>query len=337
MADGEKVVYTSLEVLIAVGCCLGNLLVIWAVWSCRALSKTTFCFIVSLALADFLVGMVAVPFAVIVDGRLQTSFHCCLFISCVVIVLTQASVHSLLAIAVDRYLRVYKPLRYRGSVKKQHLWAAVTVCWLSASILGFIPMFGWHNDDTTTRENSTITCNFIMVISMSYMVNFNFLACILPPTIIMMALYLLLFNMISKQLRKEVGRPVESRSYYRKERRLANSLALVLVLFAACWIPLHIMNTLQYYNIVKVPAIAFHIGILLSHANSAVNPIVYAFKVPKIKKAYRSILMRLTSTEQREDQSSQTLENNASSNSNSIVRCTMKINPQVVLATNQNG
>jgi len=53
-----------------------------------------------------------VPFAVIVDGRLETTFHCCLFISCVVIVLTQASVHSLLAIAVDRYLRVYKPLRF---------------------------------------------------------------------------------------------------------------------------------------------------------------------------------------------------------------------------------
>ncbi|XP_067316583.1 adenosine receptor A3-like [Pseudorasbora parva] len=327
MSDSEKVIYTSLEVLIAVGCCLGNGLVIWAVWSCRALSQTTFCFIVSLAVADFLVGMVAVPFAVIVDGRLKTSFHCCLFISCVVIVLILASVHSLLAIAVDRYLRVYKPLRYRGSVKKQHLWAAVTVCWLSASIIGFIPMFGWHNEDITTRENSTITCHFNTVISMSYLINFIFLACILPPTLIMMALYLFLFNMISKQLRNGVGRPVESRSFYRKERRLANSLALVLVLFAISCLPLQITNTLVYYTSVKVPTVAFHIGILFSHANSAVNPIVYAFKVPKIKMAYKSILTKR----------SQTLENPARSNSNSTARCTMKINPQVVLATNQDG
>ncbi|XP_067314670.1 adenosine receptor A3-like [Pseudorasbora parva] len=334
MSDGEKVIYTSLEVLIAVGCCLGNVLVIWAVWSCRALSQTTFCFIVSLAVTDFLVGMVAVPFSVIVDGQLKTSFHCCFFISCVVIVLNLACVQSLLAIAVDRYLRVYKPLRYRGSVKKQHLWAAVTVCWLSASIIGFIPMFGWHNEDTTTRENSTITCHFITVISMSYMVNFYFLACILPPTLIMMVLYLFLFNMISKQLRSGVGRPVESRSFYRKERRLANYLALVLVLFAISWLPLQIMNTLVYYRSVKVPTVAFHIGILFSHANSAVNPIVYAFKVPKIKMAYKSILTKLRSTEQKEDQSSQ---NPASSNSNSTARCTMKINPKVVLATNQDG
>ncbi|XP_048054483.1 adenosine receptor A3 [Megalobrama amblycephala] len=333
MSNGEKMIYTSLEVLIAVGCCLGNMLVIWAVWSCRALSQTTFCFVVSLAVADFLVGLVAVPFAVVVDGRLKTSFHCCLFISCVVIVLTQASVHSLLAIAVDRFLRVYNPLRYRGAVKKNHLWAAVTVCWLSAFILGLIPMLGWHNEDTTTRENSTITCNFITVIPMSFMVNFNFLACILLPTVIMMALYLLLFNMISKQLRKGVGRNAEPKSFYHKERRLANSLALVLVLFAVCWLPLHIMNTLEYYKIAKVPTVAFHIGILLSHANSAVNPIVYAFKIPKIKMAYKNILMKLTSTEL--NQSSQTLDNNASSNSNSTARCTMKLNPQVVLANNQ--
>ncbi|KAK2889615.1 hypothetical protein QQF64_028184 [Cirrhinus molitorella] len=329
----ETLIYTSLEVLIALGCCLGNVLVIWAVWSCRALSQTTFCFVASLAVADLLVGAVVVPFAVVVDGHFETSFHCCLFLSCVVIVLTQASVHSLLAIAVDRYLRVYNPLRYRGAVKKKHLWAAVTVCWLSAFILGFIPMFGWHNP---TTENSTITCDFITVIDMSYMVNFNFLACNLPPTIIMMILYLLLFNMISKQLRKGIGRGMESRSFYRKERKLANSLALVLVLFAICWLPLHIMNTLNFYKCAEVPSVAFHIGILLSHANSAINPVVYAFKVPKIKMAYKRILKMLTSSE-KEDQSSQTLDNNASSNSNSTARCTMKIKPQVVLIANQDG
>ncbi len=190
-------------------------------------------------------------------------------------------------------------------------------------------MFGWHNKNTTTPENATITCRFITVIDMSYMVNFNFLACILTPTIIMMTLYLLLFNMISKQLRKGVGRSMESTSFYRKERKLANSLALVLVLFVVCWLPVHIMNSLKYYTSVKVPVVALYIGILLSHANSAINPIVYAFKVPKIKMAYKSILMKLTSSEQKGDQNRQILDNNVSSNSNSTTRCSMKIKPQV--------
>lgn len=110
MGAGE-VVYTVLEVLIAISCCLGNLSVIWAVRSSKNLRQPTFYFVVSLAVADFLVGCVAVPIAVVVDGWVQTSFHVCLFLSCVVILLTLASVLSLMAIALDRYLRVFIPLR----------------------------------------------------------------------------------------------------------------------------------------------------------------------------------------------------------------------------------
>lgn len=107
----EDVIYTLLEVLIAISCCLGNMSVIWAVWSSKSLQQPTFCFIISLALADLMVGCVAIPLAVLVDGWVRTSFQACLFISCTVILLTLASVLSLAAIAVDRYLRVFVPLR----------------------------------------------------------------------------------------------------------------------------------------------------------------------------------------------------------------------------------
>uniref|UniRef100_A0A3B4ZNT2 G-protein coupled receptors family 1 profile domain-containing protein n=1 Tax=Stegastes partitus TaxID=144197 RepID=A0A3B4ZNT2_9TELE len=105
------IIYMLVEVLIAVSCCLGNLLVILALWTSKSIQQPTFCLIVSLAVADFMVGCVAIPLAVVVDGRVKTSFHTCLFISCVVILLTLVSVLSLLAIAVDRFFRVYVPLR----------------------------------------------------------------------------------------------------------------------------------------------------------------------------------------------------------------------------------
>ncbi len=92
-------------------CCLGNVLVVWAVCLRRTFRQPTFCFVASLAVADFLVGAVAVPLAVLVDGWVEIQFQACLAVSCVVLVLTQASVLSLLAIAVDRYLRVSIPLR----------------------------------------------------------------------------------------------------------------------------------------------------------------------------------------------------------------------------------
>lgn len=102
--------YTTLEVLTAVFCCLGNMLVILALWSPKTLKQPTLCLIVSLATADFLVGCVAIPSAVMVDGRAETSVQVCLVLSCVVITLTLVSVLCLLAIALDRFFRVCTPL-----------------------------------------------------------------------------------------------------------------------------------------------------------------------------------------------------------------------------------
>lgn len=113
MGDWGWVTYTVLEVLIAVACCFGNVLVVCAVafgiQDC--LRRPTFCFLVSLAVADFLVGAAAVPLAVLLDGRVSLTSHQCLLLSCVVLVLTEASVLSLLAIAIDRYLRLHMPFR----------------------------------------------------------------------------------------------------------------------------------------------------------------------------------------------------------------------------------
>ncbi|XP_066500918.1 adenosine receptor A1-like [Hoplias malabaricus] len=323
MAHVGEVMYTALEIFLVVACCLGNMLVISAVWTSGALRQPTFCFIASLAVADFLVGSVAIPLAVLVDGRVETSFHSCLFISCVVIMLTQASVYSLLAIAVDRYLRVYIPLKYKQRVKSVHSWAIVAACWVTAAALGCVPMFGWNNHDTAKHNSTTIVCQFLTVIPMSYLVNFCFLSCLLPPMVIMTALYCYIFCTISQQLRSAIARAVKTNDYYIKEQKLARSLALVLALFAACWLPIHIMNTIEFYSqSSQVPHIAFYVGILLSHANSAVNPVVYAFKIPRIKKAYNIIWRKYLpcKREQQKCQGSQTAENNASSNTYSTAK-----------------
>ncbi|KAK2915322.1 adenosine receptor A1-like [Channa argus] len=316
------VIYMLVGVLIAVVCCLGNILVISAVWISNSMQKSTFCLIVSLAVADFMVGCVAIPFTMVVERQVTVSFHSCLFISCVVILLPSVSVLSLVAISVDRYLRVSVPLRYKRTVTRKHSFLAVAACWVVAVPLSFAPMLGWYNHKTLSNSvNSTIVCEFISVIPMSYLVYFRFFLCNLTPLLAMTVLYGFVFCTIRGSLREKPGNGGPAHNYLKKEKQLAGSLALVLVLFAVSWLPLHIMNCIVYFvgsNV--VPTTAFYVGILLSHANSAINPIVYAFKIQKIRSGYLKIWRQYIRCEEvnQGPQTNQTTENNLSSNFTSV-------------------
>uniref|UniRef100_I3KBK3 G-protein coupled receptors family 1 profile domain-containing protein n=2 Tax=Oreochromis niloticus TaxID=8128 RepID=I3KBK3_ORENI len=174
-------------------------------------------------------------------------------------------------------------------------------------------MFGWHENETF----SITTCRFIDVIPMSYLVYFNFFLCSLTPLLVMTVLYIYVFCTIRRNLRDKPGSHTRnSYNYLRKEKQLAGSLFLVLALFGLSWLPLHIMNCIQYFGNIEVPKQAFNVGIVLSHANSAVNPVVYAFKIQKIKRAYLKIWKECIScaTEKQESQISQTTDKSSSNN-----------------------
>lgn len=98
-------IYIAMEMVIAVFAILGNVLIIWAVKLNPAFQKNIFYFISSLALADIAVGLV-MPLAIVVNFELWMPYSACLFMCCLLIVFTQASILSLLAIAIDRYLIV---------------------------------------------------------------------------------------------------------------------------------------------------------------------------------------------------------------------------------------
>lgn len=78
--------------------------------------------------------------------------------------------------------------------------------------------------------------------------------------------------------------------YFGKELKLAKSLALVLFLFAVSWLPLHILNCITLFcPDYGKPEFLIYIAIILTHGNSAVNPIVYAFRIKKFRTAFGKI------------------------------------------------
>ncbi len=186
---------------------------------------------------------------------------------------------------------------YKRVVTPKRAGIAVFVCWTVAFIVGLTPMLGWnnlhnlqHNNNGSIGSDLIITCQFENVISMEYMVYFNFFGWVLPPLLFMLIIYSEIFYMIHKQLNKKVSSHSEPNRYYDKELKLAKSLALVLFLFAVSWLPLHIMNCITLFcPKCEKPMFLIYIAILLTHGNSAVNPIVYAFRINKFRTAFQRI------------------------------------------------
>ncbi|XP_003973684.1 adenosine receptor A1-like [Takifugu rubripes] len=293
----SKALYIVMEVVIALLSVVGNVMVVWAVRINRSLRDTTFCFIVSLALADIAVGALVIPLAITISIGLQTHFYSCLLVACTVLVLTQSSILALLAIAFDRYLRVKIPMSYKRVVTPRRAGLAVLFCWLVSIVVGLMPMLGWNNlqslrdNGSLVTEDLLVTCAFETVISMDYMVYFNFFGWVLPPLLLMLAIYIEIFYMIHKQLnRKVTDSHIDPRRYYGKELKLAKSLALVLFLFAISWLPLHILNCITLFcPTCENSEVIMYTAIILTHGNSAVNPIVYAFRIKKFHTAFRKI------------------------------------------------
>ncbi|KAM9859310.1 adenosine receptor A1 [Aulostomus maculatus] len=286
LQEHVDMVYISIETAIALASVLGNVLVVLAVCVDRDLRNTTFCFIVSLAVADIAVGVLVIPLAIIISLGFDTQFYTCLFLSCLLLIITQSSILSLLAIAIDRYLRVKIPTRYNTIVTQGRAYVAVFLCWILSFVTGLVPMTGWNNRDVlgNLSDTSNIVCEFTAVIRMDYMVYFNFFGWVMVPLTIMIALYGEIFRVIRQQLNRRAEATCDGDRYYRKELKLAKSLALVVFLFAVCWLPIHIMNCIDFFcPDCSIPKVAIYVGIFMSHVNSALNPMVYAFRIKRLR------------------------------------------------------
>ncbi|NXX27850.1 AA3R protein, partial [Nicator chloris] len=281
-------IYIGSECLVALCATLGNILVMWVVRLNAAFQKTTLYFIASLALADIAVGLLVTPLAIVVNLGITVPAYGCLFMCCLMVVFTNASILSLLAIAIDRYLRVKLPTRYKIITTERRVWWALGLCWCLSLLGGLIPMLGWSKADP--RSSSSLRCQFMAVMRMDYMVYFCFFAWTLVPLLVMCALYAEIFYLLRTKLSQ--GTTARgARAFYGQEFKTAKSLALVLFLFAISWLPLCIINCVSYfYPESQIPRYLMYLAILLSHGNSAMNPIIYAYKIKKFKTTYLLIL-----------------------------------------------
>ncbi|XP_004645682.2 histamine H1 receptor [Octodon degus] len=122
-----------------------NLLVLYAVRSERKLHTVGNLYIVSLSVADLIVGAVVMPMSILYLYRSVWILGrpLCLFWLSMDYVASTASIFSVFILCIDRYRSVQQPLRYLRYRTKTRASATILGAWL-LSFLWVIPILGWH-------------------------------------------------------------------------------------------------------------------------------------------------------------------------------------------------
>ncbi|CAH1790475.1 unnamed protein product, partial [Owenia fusiformis] len=126
----------TLSCLLSLLICGGNVPVILSIISFKILRTANNMFLMSLAVSDLCIGMVVLPLYTIdrymtplVFGVIRNEYIC-IFKHYFNICLLGASLFTMGGIALDRFISVTRPLKYKKIVTRSRVLLFITFCWL---------------------------------------------------------------------------------------------------------------------------------------------------------------------------------------------------------------
>ena len=256
---------------------IGNLMVCVAVATNPRLRRFPNYLLFSLAIADLIVTMLCEPFVVAIFIKRTFQNVCAENVERVYFVVSNfsasASVVHLSAISVDRLLAVVCPLRHKCIMENFGWKSMLVMCWTLPVGFIFLGRFLPAPVSVKAFVSLAVFVLFYGVVFVSY-------------TVIVISLI--------KQ-RKRVSQinatsPVDTNS--RREVRVAVTLAIVVVVFTACWFPLFVVFSVAGKPLVKIHGTA-HMWIrTLALSNSSMNFIIYGSHMRNFTDTYIEIFQK---------------------------------------------
>ncbi|XP_066506303.1 trace amine-associated receptor 13c-like [Hoplias malabaricus] len=255
-----------------------NLLVIISISHFKQLHTPTNLIILSLAVADFLVGLLVMP------GNIMLLFDSCWYLGKVACYMypiinglsLSASVFSLIFIAVDRYIAVSDPLLYSTRISVCKMSMLITLGWSFS--LFYNVLYVYFNDHFL---ESKVRCygECILFVRYSWVI-IDLVTVFATPFSIIIILYFIIFKIAIRQARavraatNGISKSQEEKVSNSSETKAAKKLGIVIFVFFTCWIPFY-LSSLSVENVTSVSVVWTVFG-WLTYINSSVNPLIYA-------------------------------------------------------------
>ncbi|XP_037644966.1 trace amine-associated receptor 13c-like [Sebastes umbrosus] len=267
-----------------------NLLVIISVSHFRQLETPTNILLLSLAVSDFLVGLLLMPVEILQKtscwffGDIMCSLYKYLSF-----VITSASVGVMVLISVDRYVAICDPLHYTIRITVNRVKLCVCLCWLCSVSYGSL----FVKDDLTQlgRFNS---CYGECVIVIDYIAGtVDLVLTFIVPVTVIVVLYVRVFAVAVSQaraMRSHIAavtlRLSVAQTANKSELKAARALGVLVVVFLMCFCPYYCAILIGDY-LTNSSLVFFEL--FLFYFNSCLNPVIYAFFYSWFRKAVKLI------------------------------------------------
>ncbi|XP_023124986.1 trace amine-associated receptor 1-like [Amphiprion ocellaris] len=237
----------------------GNLLVIISIIYFKQLHNPTNYLILSLAVADLLVGLLVFPFSMVFTVTSCWYYEGLFY----------------------RYYAVCQPLSYRSKMNSRVVIVMILVSWGVAALIGIGIIVAGFNQGKC--EDS---CLIDALISTTLACIFSFYI----PVIIMLSIYLKIFLVAQKQVNSIQNTIKSGECVSKMERKATKTLATVMGVFLLCWTPYFLCIIFQPLTYDVTPIAVIETLNWLTLSNSMLNPFIYAFFYSWFRSAFRMII-----------------------------------------------
>ncbi|XP_078085441.1 melanocortin receptor 4 [Mustelus asterias] len=259
---------------------LANILVITAIIKNRNLHSPMYFFICSLAVADMLVSvsnawetifiaMLKSRHLMAQDSLIKSMDNVLDSMICTSLL---ASIWSLLAIAVDRYITIFYALRYHNIVTVRRALMVIAGIWTACTISGIL--FIVYSESTTV-----VICLITMFFTM---------------LVLMASLYVHMFMLARLHVKRIAALPGNGAIHQAANMKGAITLTILLGVFVVCWAPFF-LHLLLIISCPRNPYCLcfmshFNMYLILIMCNSIIDPLIYAFRSHEMRKTFQEII-----------------------------------------------
>ena len=261
-------------------------------------------FFVNLAIADFLVTVVCMPFYIITVGAESWTFgdnDCvregfCKAVAFLLSVFLLVSVYFLAAVAFDRFVAIVYNWQYKKLITIKRAWVAVVLCWIASLLVSSPPIYGFG---VFFFEHRLGACLFRWSQNREYVL-FYAIQLLIPITVITLCT-LGTYCRVRKFLKIQHQRTIRHlarqatvmfhEKHKRKQKKVLWIFTALLVILSLCWAPGLVTAIIGFFiGYEEIPGLVFIFDLMFVLTNIMANPIVHAFFRKSIRKSLKKFI-----------------------------------------------